>query len=39
MTIAAIDFGRLYSEHLAAAARKPKPASEWDSRASEMKYK
>ena len=39
MTIAAIDFGRLYSDHLAAAARKPKPASEWDTRAPEMKYK
>ncbi len=39
MTISAIDFGRLYRDHLSAAARKPKPASEWDSRASEMKYK
>jgi len=32
--IDAIDFGRLYREHLAAAARPPKPASAWDARAS-----
>lgn len=36
MTIAAIDFGRLYSDHLAAAARNPKRAGDWDSRATSM---
>lgn len=39
MTIAAIDFGRLYSDHLAAAARAPKPASAWDARAADMSRK
>lgn len=36
MTIAAIDFGRLYRDHLAAAGRKPKSAEEWDNRADDM---
>ncbi|HEX5513167.1 MAG TPA: class I SAM-dependent methyltransferase, partial [Gammaproteobacteria bacterium] len=36
MTIAAIDFGRLYRDHLAAASRKPKSAEEWDKRADDM---
>lgn len=39
MTIAAIDFGRLYRDHLAGAARTVKPASEWDARAQEMSRK
>lgn len=39
MTIAAIDFGRLYQDHLIAAARTPKPASDWDARAADMKRK
>lgn len=36
MTIASIDFGSLYREHLAAAHRKPKSADDWDRRATEM---
>lgn len=36
MTIAAIDFGRLYRDHMAAASRRPKPASAWDGRAAGM---
>ncbi|HLS82818.1 MAG TPA: class I SAM-dependent methyltransferase [Steroidobacter sp.] len=34
--IGAIDFGRLYREHLAAASRSPKPASAWDGRAKDV---
>ncbi len=34
MTIAAIDFGRLYRDHFAAASHAPKPASAWNARAS-----
>lgn len=37
--IEAIDFGRLYRDHLAAANRNPKPAGVWDSRASDMSRK
>ncbi|THF63953.1 class I SAM-dependent methyltransferase [Pseudothauera nasutitermitis] len=36
MSLAAIDFGRLYRDHLAAAKRNPKPASVWDARAAEL---
>lgn len=36
MSLANIDFGQLYREHYAAAARKPKPAAVWDSRAAEL---
>lgn len=36
MTIAAIDFNRLYQDHLALAGRSRKDASAWDSRASGM---
>ncbi|MGV8960670.1 MAG: class I SAM-dependent methyltransferase [Stenotrophomonas sp.] len=32
MTIDAIDFGRLYRDHLAASGRQSKPASAWDAR-------
>lgn len=39
MTIAAIDFGRLYRDHLATAARTRKNASAWDSRATGMAAK
>lgn len=39
MTLDDIDFGRLYQEHLVAAARAPKPASDWDARAADMKRK
>lgn len=39
MTIAAIDFGRLYRDHLAAAGRQPKPASAWDARVHELDRK
>lgn len=39
MTIAEIDFGRLYREHHAAANRNPKPASAWDARAADMSRK
>jgi SAM-dependent methyltransferase len=38
MTIAAIDFSRLYRDHMAIAGKK-KPASAWDSRASGMNRK
>lgn len=34
--IAAIDFGRLYRDHLAAASPRLKPASAWDQRAANM---
>ena len=36
MTIEAIDFGRLYRDHLAIAARTRKTASAWDARAANM---
>lgn len=39
MTIDAIDFGRLYRDHLAIAARTRKTASAWDSRAAGMAAK
>ena len=39
MTIADIDFGRLYREHALAAARTPKPAKAWDARAGEMQHR
>lgn len=39
MTIAAIDFGRLYRDHLAAAGRQPKPASAWDARVHDVDRK
>lgn len=39
MTIAAIDFGRLYRDHLAAAGRQPKPASAWDGRVHDVDRK
>ena len=39
MTIAAIDFGHLYRDHLAATSRNPKPASDWDARAADMSRK
>ncbi|THF62585.1 class I SAM-dependent methyltransferase [Pseudothauera rhizosphaerae] len=39
MSIAAIDFGRLYRDHLAAANRNPKPAGTWDARAGDMNRK
>ena len=38
MTIHAIDFGRLYRDHLAAASRTPKPASAWDTRVENMNH-
>ncbi|MCC7464537.1 MAG: class I SAM-dependent methyltransferase, partial [Gammaproteobacteria bacterium] len=38
MTIADIDFGRLYREHALAAARVPKPAAAWDARARELQH-
>ena len=39
MTIAAIDFARLYRDHLATTTRTRKSASEWDSRAAGMASK
>ena len=39
MTIEAIDFGRLYRDHLATTARTRKTASAWDSRAAGMASK
>ena len=36
MTIEAIDFGRLYRDHLAMSARTRKSASAWDARAAGM---
>ena len=36
MTIEAIDFGRLYRDHLATTTRTRKDASAWDSRAAGM---
>ena len=36
MTITAIDFGRLYRDHMAAASRVQKSADTWDTRAAEM---
>lgn len=39
MTIANIDFGRLYRDHMAATSRGPKPASAWDTRAAELNRK
>ena len=36
MTIEAIDFGRLYRDHLATTTRTRKTASAWDSRAAGM---
>lgn len=39
MTIEAIDFGRLYINHMAVAKRAEKPASAWDARAARMKKK
>lgn len=39
MTIAAIDFARLYRDHLAAAGYCPKPASAWDQRAGERVWR
>ena len=39
MSISAIDFGRLYRDHHAAANRNPKPAGVWDVRAAEMSGK
>ncbi len=37
--IKAIEFGRLYREHLARSGRVFKPASEWDSKAADMRTK
>lgn len=39
MKLAAIDFGRLYRDHLAAANRNPKRADTWDARAADMSRK
>lgn len=39
MTIAEIDFCRLYRDHYASAKRNPKPASVWDARAADMTRK
>ncbi|MBV6417275.1 MAG: Trans-aconitate 2-methyltransferase [Steroidobacteraceae bacterium] len=39
MTIADVDFGRLYREHMQAAARIPKPPGAWDSRARDLQQK
>lgn len=39
MTIADLDFGRLYREHMQAAARIPKPPGAWDSRAGDLQQK
>ena len=36
MTIDAVDFGRLYRDHLAACARPPKTARAWDGRAGKL---
>ncbi len=39
ITIADVDFGRLYREHMRAAARAPAPASAWDTRAVDLQHK
>lgn len=39
MTISAIDFGRLYSDHMAATGRRPKTAGAWDARVKEVEPK
>lgn len=39
MTLANIDFGRLYREHYAAARRRRKPAEAWDERAARLSRK
>ena len=39
MTIAAIDFDRLYRDHLAAASREQKSARDWDTHAAKMSRK
>jgi len=39
VTIADLDFGRLYRDHMIAAARIPRPASAWDTRAADLQQK